>query len=153
MSAHARIQRAGGGLDPLPGKTCIATLTQNCSNSYFMNSTGGSLSKDSTLKNQIPFCILLNPQIKYVSVNLKSFNKNYFCYRIRYLQKYELLHCFPYEIANCLRCYLMQKCSKSSYYSFALKFEALSVMKLIHKCSKWKYSNYYLFSHNYIYCS
>ena len=39
----------------------------------------------------------------------------------------------------------MRKFSNSSYYSFALKFEAFSVMKLIHKCSKCKHSNYYIF--------
>ena len=35
----------------------------------------------------------------------------------------------------------MQNCSKSSSYSFALKFEALNVLKLMQKCSNWKYSN------------
>ena len=40
----------------------------------------------------------------------------------------------------------MQNCTKSSYYSFALKFEALSVMKLMQTCSNWKYSNNFIFS-------
>ena len=40
----------------------------------------------------------------------------------------------------------MQNCTKSSYYSFALKFEALSVMKLMQKCSNWKYSNNFISS-------
>ena len=35
----------------------------------------------------------------------------------------------------------MQNCSQSSFYSFSLKFEALSAMKLMQKCSNWKYSN------------
>ena len=91
-------------------------------------------------KNQIPFLHLSQSPDKYVSVNLKSLNKKHFfvkqgiCKRMSY-------DCFPFEISKYLRCYLMQNCSQSSFYSFSLKFEALSAMKLMQKCSNWKYSN------------
>ena len=42
----------------------------------------------------------------------------------------------------------MQNCSKSSYNSFALKFEALNVMILMQKCSNWNIATFYLLQLN-----